>query len=285
MRRPAFVNKKSEGVLSGGCTKGGLPWLWALCVHPMAESGAGSPSGNASKIRIVDGTIVKEPGKTGSQWRILYTTRLPELGCDFFDVTTVEGPGNGESRTRIPAQSGELMPGDTIYGRLSGVLAMKQIGADILFRVNPTTFAAYGPGKRQFNLLRSVTKPAAVGKVCEWKVWLSGSSGGEVVARLCVIRKSEEAIRRAQRRLHRKKVQKANQTEAGNLRIYTPCHDVATYEQGSAAQFCSCIGCGLQIELAVVNKSICPVLFTHDLSGLPFFNKECFASLPARSRH
>src|SRR5215472_4162337 len=31
-------------------------------------------------IRIVDGTIVREPGKTGSQWRILYSVRLPTTG-------------------------------------------------------------------------------------------------------------------------------------------------------------------------------------------------------------
>ena len=160
------------------------PWLRALCVRLMTKSGVGSPSGKAPRIRIVDGTIVKEPGKTGSQWRILYTIRLPELECDFFEVTAAEGVGNGESLTRIPAQSGELVLGDAIYGGLPGVLAMKRKGADALIRVNPTTFAAYGPGKRRFDLLRRVTKHAAVGKVREWKVWLRGGSGEEVAGRL-----------------------------------------------------------------------------------------------------
>src|ERR1700674_2033 len=35
-------------------------------------------------IRVVDGTIVKESGKTGSQWRILYSLQLPSLMFDFF---------------------------------------------------------------------------------------------------------------------------------------------------------------------------------------------------------
>mgnify|MGYP003301239900 CR=1 FL=1 len=30
---------------------------------------------------------IKEPGKTGSQWRILYSMRLPDLRCDYFDLT------------------------------------------------------------------------------------------------------------------------------------------------------------------------------------------------------
>jgi hypothetical protein len=100
------------------------PWLKALCVQFMAESRLGVLPGSAPRIGIVDGTIVKEPGKTGSQWRILYTIGLPELECDFFEVTAAEGAGNGESLTRIPAKSGELVLGDAIYGGLPGLLAM-----------------------------------------------------------------------------------------------------------------------------------------------------------------
>ena len=48
-------------------------------------------------IRVVDGTVVKEPGKTGSRWRILYSLRLPSLACDFFELTATMGEGCGES--------------------------------------------------------------------------------------------------------------------------------------------------------------------------------------------
>lgn len=86
-----------------------------------------------------------------------------------------------------------------------------------MLRVNPTTFAAYGPGKRRFDLLRRVTKPTTAGKVREWKVCLRGSSGEEVSGRLCVIRKSEQAIRRAQRRLRRKESKKQTKLKPGTL--------------------------------------------------------------------
>jgi len=33
----------------------------------------------------------KEPGKTGSQWRVHFSLRLPELLCDFFQITASEG--------------------------------------------------------------------------------------------------------------------------------------------------------------------------------------------------
>lgn len=48
-------------------------WLCSLCIELLRENGAYRPEeATRTPIRIVDGTIVREPGKTGSQWRILY---------------------------------------------------------------------------------------------------------------------------------------------------------------------------------------------------------------------
>jgi hypothetical protein len=47
-------------------------WLRLLCIALLRENVACRlEEGVRRTIRIVDGTIVKEPGKTGSQWRIL----------------------------------------------------------------------------------------------------------------------------------------------------------------------------------------------------------------------
>jgi hypothetical protein len=224
-------------------------WLRALCVRLLSENGFGGPSGDVPRIRIVDGTIVREPGKTGSQWRILYTIRLPELECDFFEVTAAEGTGNGESLTRVPAQSGELVLGDAAYGGLPGLRAMKQKGADVLIRVNPATFLAYGSDKRRFHLLQRVTKLTQAGKVREWKVWLRGNGGEEVEGRLCVIRKSEQAIRQAQRRLQRKASKKQIGLKPETLEFARYVMVFTTYEQGTAAQVLQWYRMRWQIEL------------------------------------
>src|ERR1700684_1555617 len=48
-------------------------WLRLLCIELLRENVACRlEEGVRRTIRIVDGTIAKEPGKTGSQWRILY---------------------------------------------------------------------------------------------------------------------------------------------------------------------------------------------------------------------
>src|SRR5260370_13818396 len=72
-------------------------WLRSLCVDLLQENGLALPSDEtASRFRIVDGTIIKEPGKTGSQWRILYSLQLPTLGCDFFGWSPTRGKGPSE---------------------------------------------------------------------------------------------------------------------------------------------------------------------------------------------
>jgi hypothetical protein len=225
------------------------PWLKVLCVQLMAEGGLIVLSEGAPRIRIVDGTIVKEPGKTGSQWRILYTIGLPELECDFLEVTAAEGTGHGESLTRIPAKSGDLILGDAIYGGLPGLLAMKEKDADVLVRVNPATFAAYGRGKRRFPLLQRITKLTKAGSVREWKVWMRDGNGGEVVGRLCVIRKSEEAARKAQRRLRRKESKKQKTLKPETFEFARYVMVFTTYEQGSAAQVPQWYRMRWQIEL------------------------------------
>ena len=46
------------------------------------------------KIRIIDGTMLAEPGATGTTWRIHYSIQLPELACDEVHITF---PQQGES--------------------------------------------------------------------------------------------------------------------------------------------------------------------------------------------
>ena len=97
-------------------------WLHWLCAQAVAENGlAVSGVERSGAVRVVDGTIIKEPGKTGSQWRILYSMRLPDLRCDYFDLTPTKGAGTGESFTRLPVQRGDLILADAGYCSTLGI--------------------------------------------------------------------------------------------------------------------------------------------------------------------
>jgi len=129
-------------------------WLRWLCFELLRENGAyRCQKGMSRTIRIVDGTIVREPGKTGSQWRILYGIRLSSLVCDFFEVTTTIGEGMGESLNRLPVDPHELILADAGYCSIAGIEYVWQHGADVLVRVNPQSFVAYSAHGRRFSLL------------------------------------------------------------------------------------------------------------------------------------
>jgi len=67
-------------------------WLRLLCQQLWQENGVQLQSGFHGRIlRLLDATVVKEPGQTGSQWRIHYSLRLPTLECDCFDLTSTRG--------------------------------------------------------------------------------------------------------------------------------------------------------------------------------------------------
>ena len=125
-------------------------------------------------IRIVDGTIVREPGKTGSQWRILYCIRLPSLVCDFFEVTATIGEGSGESLNRLPVGPHELILADAGYCSVAGIEYVLQQGADVLVRVNPQSFVAYSAYGRRICLLSRLRNLSEVGQFGEWRVVLHG---------------------------------------------------------------------------------------------------------------
>jgi hypothetical protein len=160
-------------------------WLRFLGIELLRENVAYRPEeGIGRTIRIVDGTIVREPGKTGSQWRILYRIRLLSLVCDFFEVTATIGEGSGESLNRLPVGPHELILADAGYCSVAGIEYVWHHGADVLVRVNPQSFVAYSAYGRRISLLPRLRTWSEAGQFGEWRVVLHGQ-GSAFAGRLC----------------------------------------------------------------------------------------------------
>jgi hypothetical protein len=224
-------------------------WLRGLCVDLFGENGIvlANPL-RRRRLRIVDATIVKEPGKTGSQWRILYSLQLPALSCDFFEISATEGEGSGESFRRLPVEPQELVLGDAGYWSTSGIEYVRGRGADVLVRINPQTFVAHWPNGRRMGLLTRLRNVQQPGDISEWKVVLHGE-GSAVEGRVCAIRKSEHAIQQAHRRLQRKASKKQITTKPETLEYAKYVIVFTTLETGSAAEMLECYRLRWQIEL------------------------------------
>jgi hypothetical protein len=224
-------------------------WLRSLCLDLLRENGMALPQDKtASRFRIVDGTIIKEPGKTGSQWRILYSLQLPTLVCDFFEMTPTEGQGTGESFRRLPVRPRELILGDAGYWSAAGIEFVHQHGADVLVRVNPQSFVAVSPKGRRVGLLSRARTLSQPGQIGEWPVILQGQES-RVAGRVCAIRKSEHAIQQAHRRLERKASKKQTKTKPETLEYAKYVIVFTTQPTAAAVQILKWYRLRWQIEL------------------------------------
>ena len=176
-------------------------WLRQLCRQLWNDNGVNlEPVLKGQPVRLVDATVVKEPGKTGGQWRIHYSMRLPSLECDHFDLTPVQGENTGERFGRFAFHSGELVLADAGYCNPPGIAAVVGQGADVCVRLNRSSLPLLDEKGRLFPLLKKIKTLRRAGETEEWRVWIR-TGDQQIAGRLCGIRKSEDAIRRAQRKL------------------------------------------------------------------------------------
>jgi hypothetical protein len=180
------------------------PWWHWLCTALLAESGwCLSADTHGYNVRALDGTLIKEPGRTGALWRIHYSLRIPSLECDHFELTAVRGSGTGEKLERFPAAPGDLLLADRGFCKPGGIAQLHQQGAAVIVRLNTATLPLYQSNGSKFALLGHVRQLQQAGPIRQWKVWIQ-TTAERIPGRICVLRKSEQAARKAQRRIVRK---------------------------------------------------------------------------------
>lgn len=197
------------------------PWFKALCQKLFQEQKLAFPvSKHGIKMRAVDATLVKEPGKTGSQWRIHYSMSLPEIECDHFQLTSAEGEGHGESLKRYPISKNDCIIGDRGLCTSQGLNYIEKQGGYSLIRVNTSTLSFYQmEGHAQFDLLSHLRTLAGAGIPGEWYVKVKVKEKAEkyITGRLCAVKKSEEAIRATLEKIQRKAKKNAAEVKPETL--------------------------------------------------------------------
>ena len=161
-------------------------WLHALCAELFREQGVAVSAAGGFAMRALDATTVKEPGKTGSLWRLHYSVSLPSLACEFFKLTATEGPGTGESFRQFPIRAGDCILADRGYSAAGGHVAV---------RVNTGALPLQVSAGRPFGLLAAVSALASAGTVGSWPARVVARQGPPVLGRVCAIRKTEAEIK------------------------------------------------------------------------------------------
>jgi hypothetical protein len=178
-------------------------WLCRLCGELFAECGIKTRSA-APALRLIDATVVKEPGPTGSLWRVHYSLRWPELRCDYFKLTATEGGGTGESLQHYPIAAGDLVVVDRGYCQASGIHFVAARKAWVTVRLNPQGIVLQSAKGGPFALLDRLATIQRPGQIGVWNVRIPYEQEPPVSARLCVVRKSEVASALAIKKLKRR---------------------------------------------------------------------------------
>ena len=133
------------------------PWLrWLTAkMTDLDDLGVVQRLSARHRLRAVDATTVEEQGGAGTDWRVHYTLRLPDLSCDFFELTDEHG---GETYRRIPVDRGDLLLADRGYSNAAGVSTVKAAGGDVLVRWNSFSFPLETAEGKAFEALKELSK-------------------------------------------------------------------------------------------------------------------------------
>ena len=226
-------------------------WWRSLCVALLGESGFHMACDSRGwNVRVVDGTLIREPGQGGAQWRIHYSLQLPDLECDQFLLTPVKGRGTGESLQRFEAAPRDLLLADRGYCRPLGVWKLSQQGAAVVVRLHTTSMPLCQSKGKPFALLPHVRQLQQPGQVREWKVWMRAEEQ-LVPGRLCAIRKTREAADRDRRKILRKEQQGGPKPKPETLEYanYTLVFTTVPAAEFSAAEVLQWYRLRWQVEL------------------------------------
>ena len=226
-------------------------WLYQLCMALFAERGMPGRASDNRSFRLLDGTEVKEPGITGSLWRIHYSLRWPELQCDYFKVTPNQGEGNGECLQQFPMSAGDYAVADRGYSHASGIHSVTRQKAFITVRLNPHGIRLQTQTGEPFPLLERLKPIQTTGKMAAWNILIPFETEPPVAARLCVVRKTNAAINLALKKLRRKSSKHGTQLQPETLIYAEYVMVLTTFPEAEfpTAQVLECYRLRWQVEL------------------------------------
>jgi hypothetical protein len=180
-------------------------WMIQEMAANMALSMAASDFLTDRPVRLVDGSIVCEPGATGSTWRLHYALNLRTLGCDEVHVTQAK---EGESLTRFSIRANDVVMADRGFANRRGVRHVVQHGADVVLRMNLTNLPLEDAQGQPLTLL-PLLRTLVIGQAADWSAQMRDDVG-VISVRVCAYKKTvaqtlaaQEAIQREAAKKHR----------------------------------------------------------------------------------
>ena len=164
-------------------------------------------------VRIVDATVVCEPGSKGTDWRLHLGLDLAHQRISSVELTGAEG---GETLLRHDLSPGEIVLGDRGYAHHAGVAHTLQSGAHVVVRINWHNFPLETRAGAPLDLVPCLELIGA-DEIGDWPVQFR-HEGRVFPMRLIAIRKSQAAAEKEQVDIRREARRKKHQADPRSLR-------------------------------------------------------------------
>lgn len=231
------------------------PWFEWMARQLRDAQAADSTQGLLAgrQLRVVDGSVVREPGVTGSQWRLHYAIGLPGLQCQEVHL----GPSDdGETLKRFTVHANDIFLADRGYAHPGGIAHVSRHGGHVIVRMNLVTLPLrHLVTGEPMDVLQQV-KGLQVGQAGSWPVGLNvkaecgGLRAHLIQGRLCAVRKSDAAAAASRERVRRESRRAGSQVQARTLEAASYVLVFTTLEPGiSAEQVMALYRMRWQIEL------------------------------------
>ena len=164
------------------------------------------------RVRVIDGTTVQPPGSKGTKWRIHYSMELSSLHCDEVKIT---GPKTAESFSNFTVGPGDLFMGDRVYAKAPAIHKTVSTGADVLVRIGLSSIVFEDEDGVRFGILEHL-RTLKYNRVGDWPVVIPYGDH-RVFGRICAVRKSKGAAKRARKKVQRESSKKGRKTRPETL--------------------------------------------------------------------
>lgn len=197
------------------------------------------------RVRLVDASVVCEPGATGSTWRLHYMIDLSSLACEQLQVTL---PEEGETLTRFAVQANDVVMADRGLAHRRGIRHVVNHQGDVIVRMNMVSVPLEDDKGRALALLPRLRK-LKVGQARDWPAWVRDDQG-TIAVRVCALKKSAEQTRKSQGKLREVASRKGRNLQPDTLEAAGYIVVLTTLADVSAQQILEMYRHRWQIELA-----------------------------------
>jgi hypothetical protein len=190
-----------------------LRWLAYQMLNNRGQKYIPPPEFVDYRILAIDGSVITEPGSTGTDLRLHYCIDLFSLNCNEFIVSD---QSLGESYKNFKVEKGDLIIADRAYGRYSGIKYILENGADFLTRYMNRAYSLEDLNGKKIHLL-NILKTLKIGKVIDLQLQMSiSTSDVKLPVRVIAIRKSDlqaaDSVRKAKQNFSKKQMKINNET-------------------------------------------------------------------------